>query len=69
LPSHDLAARLQFIDFHINAVGTMNLLESNRHYITDELLVFINTNKVYKVIPNVIPQVELDTRCDYLCEY
>jgi CDP-paratose 2-epimerase len=31
-PSHELASRIPFDDFDINAVGTLNLLEAARQY-------------------------------------
>ena len=32
-PSHDLAARMPFVDFGVNATGTLNLLEATRRYV------------------------------------
>ena len=42
-PSHDLAASRPFDDFDVNAVGTLNLLESTRQYNKDAI--FISTHK------------------------
>ncbi|MGH3132165.1 MAG: NAD-dependent epimerase/dehydratase family protein [Gaiellaceae bacterium] len=64
-PSHDLAARLPFDDFEINAVGTLNLLEAARSHCPESPFVFLSTNKVYGDGPNEVPLVELDTRWDY----
>lgn len=64
-PSHDLAARLPFIDFDVNAVGTINLLEATRQYATDAPFIFMSTNKVYGDAPNELPLAELETRWDY----
>ena len=68
-PSHDLAAKRPFDDFDVNAVGTLNLLESTRlardtHGI-DPTFVFMSTNKVYGDVPNELPLKELETRWDY----
>lgn len=64
-PSHDLAARIPFDDFDVNAVGTLNLLEAARNSVADSPFVFMSTNKVYGDAPNEIPVTELDTRWDY----
>ena len=42
-PSHDLAAKIPFDDFDTNAVGTMNLLESNRLNCLDSPFVYMST--------------------------
>src|SRR5690606_38073479 len=31
-PSHDRAAQIPFLDFEVNALGTMNFLEANRQF-------------------------------------
>src|SRR5712664_986192 len=64
-PSHDLAARLPFEDFDVNAGGTLNLLEATRRYCAESPFVFMSTNKVYGDSPNSIRLRELDTRWDY----
>ncbi|TWU28094.1 NAD-dependent epimerase/dehydratase family protein [Bythopirellula polymerisocia] len=64
-PSHDLAASRPFDDFDINAVGTMNLLESVRLNCPETPFVHFSTNKVYGDAPNRIALKELDTRWDY----
>jgi CDP-paratose 2-epimerase len=64
-PSHDLAARLPFVDFEVNAVGTLNLLEAARASCPDAPFVFLSTNKVYGDAPNEVELVELATRFDY----
>lgn len=61
-PSHDWAAREPFTDFHINASGTLNILEATRQYAADAVLIFTSTNKVYGDTPNRLPLVELETR-------
>jgi len=64
-PSHDLAASRPFDDFDVNAVGTLNLLESARLYAPDCAFVHMSTNKVYGDGPNAIRLKELPTRWDY----
>jgi len=64
-PSHDLAARIPFIDFEVNAVGTLNLLEATREKAPDAVFIFTSTNKVYGDAPNNIKMKELPTRWDY----
>jgi CDP-paratose 2-epimerase len=67
-PSHDLAARMPFDDFEINAGGTLNMLEAARQNCPDSPFVHMSTNKVYGDAPNAIPLVELPTRWDYADE-
>jgi CDP-paratose 2-epimerase len=64
-PSHDRAAAIPFLDFEINAVGTLNLLEAARQSCPESPFVFMSTNKVYGDRPNEIRLKELDTRWDY----
>jgi CDP-paratose 2-epimerase len=61
-PSHDWAAREPFVDFDINAVGTLNLLEAVRLHADQATFIFTSTNKVYGDRPNSLPLQELDTR-------
>ena len=51
-PSHDWAARQPFVDFDINAVGTLNLLEAVRLHAEEATFIFTSTNKVYGDRPN-----------------
>jgi CDP-paratose 2-epimerase len=64
-PSHDLAARMPFEDFDVNAGGTLNLLEGLRRHRPDAVFVLLSTNKVYGDAPNELPLRELPTRWDY----
>lgn len=64
-PSHDLAASRPFDDFDVNAVGTMNLLETTRLQSPDAVFVLLSTNKVYGDAPNELPLVEQETRWEY----
>src|SRR5215831_18836054 len=61
-PSHDLAASRPFDDFDVNAVGTLNLLESSRRHAPEVVFVHMSTNKVYGDRPNTIRLKELGTR-------
>src|SRR6266498_4418593 len=64
-PSHDLAARIPYDDFDVNAVGTLNLLEAARRFCPESPFIHMSTNKVYGDRPNFIPLRELETRWDY----
>lgn len=46
-PSHDWSAKNPMMDFHINTVGTLNLLEATRQYCPNAIFVFVSTDKVY----------------------
>ena len=61
-PSHDWAAREPHVDFSVNAIGTLNLLEAARRHAPDATFVFCSTNKVYGDLPNQLPLVETETR-------
>jgi CDP-paratose 2-epimerase len=61
-PSHDWAAKEPLTDFHVNATGTLNLLEATRQYCPNAVFVFTSTNKVYGDNPNLLPLVEKETR-------
>ena len=64
-PSHDKAKEIPFVDFDVNAVGTLNLLESCRLANPEAVFIFMSTNKVYGDAPNEVPLKELPTRWDY----
>ena len=61
-PSHDWAKNKPFIDFEINANGTLNLLELTRIYCPNAPFIFMSTNKVYGDNPNYLPLKEKKTR-------
>ena len=61
-PSHDWAKNKPFIDFDINAKGTLNLLELTKKFCPDAPFIFMSTNKVYGDNPNFLPLVEKKTR-------
>ena len=61
-PSHDWAKNKPFIDFDINAKGTLNLLELTKTYCSNAPFIFMSTNKVYGDNPNSLPLTETKTR-------
>ncbi|HUF03548.1 MAG TPA: NAD-dependent epimerase/dehydratase family protein [Aridibacter sp.] len=67
-PSHDKAAQIALLDFDVNAVGTVNLLEAARQSCPESPFIHVSTNKVYGDSPNELPMVELETRWDYADE-
>jgi CDP-paratose 2-epimerase len=64
-PSHDRAAAIPLLDFDVNAVGTINLLEANRQFSLESPFVHLSTNKVYGDAPNELALTEHATRWDY----
>jgi CDP-paratose 2-epimerase len=64
-PSHDKAADIALLDFEVNALGTVNLLEATRQHCREAAFVFMSTNKVYGDAPNEKPLRETETRYDY----
>ena len=67
-PSHDKAAAIPFLDFEVNANGTLNLLEATRQKAEDAVFCHMSTNKVYGDAPNELPLVELEARWEYARE-
>lgn len=64
-PSHDRAAAIPFLDFEVNALGTLNLLEAARRYCPESPFIHLSTNKVYGDRPNTLALTEGETRWDY----
>lgn len=64
-PSHDRAAAIPFLDFEVNALGTLHLLEAARQHCPEAPFIHMSTNKVYGDRPNTIPLKEMDLRWDY----
>jgi CDP-paratose 2-epimerase len=64
-PSHDKARDIPILDFEVNALGTVNLLEATRLHCPEAVFVFLSTNKVYGDAPNEVPLKELETRWEY----
>jgi CDP-paratose 2-epimerase len=61
-PSHDKAKKIPMLDFEVNAMGTLNLLELTRKYCPQAIFIFTSTNKVYGDNPNKIKLKENKTR-------
>ena len=61
-PSHDKAAEIPHLDFEVNAVGTLNLLEAIRAFSKDTIFIHLSTNKVYGDTPNKLGISELERR-------
>ena len=64
-PSHDRAAAIPFLDFEVNALGTLHMLEAARRSCPESPFIHMSTNKVYGDRPNTIQLQELETRWDY----
>jgi CDP-paratose 2-epimerase len=64
-PSHDRAAAIPFLDFEVNALGTLHLLEAARQFCPESPFIHMSTNKVYGDAPNRLPLAEFETRWDY----
>ncbi len=64
-PSHDKARDIPLLDFEVNALGTVNLLEATRQHCPEAVFVLMSTNKVYGDAPNEIPLKEMETRWEY----
>ena len=61
-PSHDWAKNNPFIDFNINSLGTLNLLDLTKKFCPKAPFIFMSTNKVYGDNPNFLPLIEKKTR-------
>lgn len=61
-PSHDWAAKDPYMDFSVNANGTLVLLENTRQHCPAAVFIFCSTNKVYGDTPNSLPLIEENTR-------
>jgi len=64
-PSHDKAREIPLVDFEVNAVGTLNMLEGVRRHSPDAVFCHMSTNKVYGDAPNEVAMTEHATRFDY----
>jgi CDP-paratose 2-epimerase len=64
-PSHDRAAQIPFLDFEVNALGTLHMLEAARQFCPESPFLHMSTNKVYGDRPNTISLIELDMRWEY----
>lgn len=61
-PSHDYGKNYPFLDFSINATGTLNLLELTKKYCPTIPFIFMSTNKVYGDNPNRLKIFEKKNR-------
>tara|TARA_B100001175_G_scaffold282797_1_gene262155 strand:- start:760 stop:1809 length:1050 start_codon:yes stop_codon:yes gene_type:complete len=61
-PSHDYGKKFPFLDFHVNATGTLNLLELTKKHCPTVPFIFMSTNKVYGDSPNNLNILEKKTR-------
>ncbi len=61
-PSHDWAAKDPYMDFTVNANGTLVLLENTRQHCPEAVFIFCSTNKVYGDRPNYLPLIEKELR-------
>ena len=64
-PSHDRAAAIAVLDFEVNALGTLHMLEAARNYCPESPFIHMSTNKVYGDRPNSIPLKELENRWEF----
>ncbi len=64
-PSHDKAKDIPLVDFEVNALGTLNLLEATRLHAPGAVFIHMSTNKVYGDAPNELPLLESELRYDY----
>lgn len=67
-PSHDRAAAIPILDFEVNALGTLHLLEATRLNRPNAVFTHMSTNKVYGDAPNELTMLELESRYDYADE-
>jgi CDP-paratose 2-epimerase len=68
-PSHDWAVKEPLTDFHVNATGTLNMLEAYRRHAPQAAFIFTSTNKVYGDTPNDLPLVETGTRWEVAADH
>lgn len=68
-PSHDWAAKDPYMDFTVNANGTLVLLENTRQICPDAAFIFCSTNKVYGDTPNLLPLVEQELRWEIAADH
>jgi len=56
---------MPFVDFEVNAMGTLNLLEAARQACPESPFIHMSTNKVYGDRPNDLRLRELDSRWEF----
>jgi CDP-paratose 2-epimerase len=62
-PSHDWAASNPELDFNVNAIGTLNMLNLTKKYLQKKTpFIYMSTNKVYGDNPNKLKIIKNKTR-------
>jgi len=62
-PSHDWAASNPELDFNVNAIGTLNMLNLTKKYLQKNTpFIYMSTNKVYGDNPNKLKIIKNKTR-------
>lgn len=64
-PSHDKSSEVPLLDFEVNTLGTLNLLEATRNFSSNAPFVFTSSNKLYGTHVNNLPLLETKTRYSY----
>jgi len=65
-PSHDYAKNNVFLDFEINALGSLNVFNNAQIYCPKAKIIHLSTNKVYGDNPNKIQLIEKKMRFEPL---
>ena len=68
-PSHDWSASNPLLDYKVNALGTLNLLENVRRFRPDSQFIFLITNKVYGDYVNSLSYTEKKSRFEVEKKY
>lgn len=63
-PAHEWSTNNAIEDFELNAVATMNMLETYRHLSPKATFIHVSSSKVYGDSVNELPLEELETRLD-----
>ena len=64
-PSHDWAASNPELDFNVNAIGTLNMLNLTKKYLQKKIpFIYMSTNKVYGDNPNKLKMIKNELRFD-----
>ena len=64
-PSHDYAREHKLLDFEVNSLATLHLLQNAHRHCPESPFLFMSTNKVYGDAPNEKRLDELETRYEY----
>ena len=64
-----IGSKNSFLDFEVNALGTLNLLEGARRFCLESPFIHLSTNKVYGDSPNKLKLVEQPTRWEFEGKY